>query len=800
MIRKLLIIILILTIPIAVWSQTVRGHVANSDDPRILFVSPAGAALLPSAQIVTGYEMLYTGLGLKNGFAAFSSPHQRFGAFSVIGQYFLSDIYRTGNFNIGYGRALLDRRFCLGLELGVISFSYNSDNFRLNDLNDPVFRNGASKTTLDLGVSVLANPIDPVFLGMSLRHLNQPNISLIGDNVRMPIKFQAGVMLRSAILDPSFDFEYYDGRSTINFAMERWFFDHKFLLRTNYYHFNLGGTVGFVVPVNKNYLRFEYEYRYPLSEISDISNASHLFIIAFGFLKEATSFEISVFPKEQEILAGKDATLRVNISRTGQFNSPIDLMLLSPNNIVPTSVVPQRLKSEKSATFVIRTSKQTPPKDYHFNIIARSGGKEEIVPIRIAVKSAMQAGEKGKPGEKQASILVADVRASVDRLIITETTKIRSRDPLLPYIFFEENQHTLNKDRYHILNPKREPVTKFSFSPEKLFDIPTKYQNTLNVIAKRLRDNPHMEIMVRGYNSDWGIEKGNIELSQRRAESVRDYLVSNCGVRSWQIKAEAFHLPPDPASNFDPRGREENQRAEISCPVSSQPILDPIVTETSEIATSDDSCRFEIINFQAGAGLSKWKLVISEVQGDTFKLIEGNDLLKKVLTWDWKNDAGQSVAVGRSYRYKLLLQDKNGQIFETNWKTIQVEKVSAVEREYIQKNIEKTRLILFKYDRADMDLTSKSLREELALNAQKLKSNFAATLLIQGHTDVIGDPDYNSRLSARRADSVARYFIDRGISRSRITFEGFGMSNPLMENVLPEGRMMNRRVEIYILY
>jgi outer membrane protein OmpA-like peptidoglycan-associated protein len=606
--------------------------------------------------------------------------------------------------------------------------------------------------------------------------------------------------LRSAILNPSFDFEYYDNVSAINIGLARWFFNNKFLLRTSYYNFNLGAAIGFIVPINQNSLRIEYEYRYPLSEISDISSASHQFLIAFGFLKKESSFEISVFPKDQEIFAGQDATLRVNISRTGQFNTPIDLKLLSPENIVPTSVVPQRLKTENTATFVIRTSKQTQPKNYYFNIVAHVGGKEKIVAIRVAVKNTMQAGEKEKPNYKQASALEADVRASVDRLLIKETTKIRSRDPLLPYIFFEENQHALNKERYNILNPTREPVTKFNFSPERLLDIPTKYQNTLNVIAKRLWDNPHMEIIVRGYNSNWGAEKGNIELSQRRAESVRDYLVNNCGVRSWQIKTEAFYLPPDPASNLDPRGREENQRVEISCPVSSQPILDPIVTETSEIATSDDICRFEISNFQAGAGLRNWKLVISEAPGDTFKLIEGNKLLHKVLPWDWKNDAGQSVAVGKTYRYKLLLQDENEQTFETNWKTIQVEKVSAIEREYIQKNIEKTRLILFKYDRADMDLTSKSLREELALNAQKLKSNSAATLLIQGHTDVIGDPDYNARLSVRRADSVARYFIDRGISRSRITFEGFGMNNPLMENVLPEGRMMNRRVEIYILY
>jgi outer membrane protein OmpA-like peptidoglycan-associated protein len=505
-----------------------------------------------------------------------------------------------------------------------------------------------------------------------------------------------------------------------------------------------------------------------------------------------------VHPGDQSIFAGESATYRVTISRIGRFNSPIDLMLISPENDFPTSAVPQRLKTEQTSVFVIRTSEQTQPKSYHFNIFARAHGNEKIVPISLEVKSKNHIKEKEKePGQ---FALAAEVRSSVDRLVIKETTKIRSRDPLLPYIFFEENQDILDEERYNILNPDQKRVTRFTFLPEKLLNIPSKYKNTLNVIAKRLWDNPQMEIIVRGYNSDWGVEKGSIELSRRRAEAVRNYLVNNCGVGSGQVKIEAHHLPPDPASNLDPRGREENQRVEISCPISSQPILDPIVTETSEIATSDDMCRFKISNFAAGSGLKSWKLVIMESVADTFKVFDGKVLPENDVIWDWKNDEGQSVSIGKTYRYLLHLQDKNDQTFATSWKAIQVEKVSAIEREYLQKNIEKTRLILFKYDRADMDLTSKSLREELDLNIQKLKSNSGATLLIQGHTDVIGGVDYNTKLSLRRAESVARYFTDRRILRSRVSFEGFGMEKPLMTNNLPEGRMMNRRVEIYILY
>ena len=182
------------------------------------------------------------------------------------------------------------------------------------------------------------------------------------------------------------------------------------------------------------------------------------------------------------------------------------------------------------------------------------------------------------------------------------------------------------------------------------------------------------------------------------------------------------------------------------------------------------------------------------------QVFEGKNLIQSAITWDWKNDIGQSVSIGKDYRYQLTLWDNVDQNYSTEWKEIHVESTSEIAREYIQKNIEKTRLILFKYDRSDMDLSFRSLREELDLNVGKLRNNPNATLLIQGHTDVIGDPDYNQRLSLRRAESVARYFMERGIAKPRITYQGFGMSKPLIDNNLPEGRMMNRRVEIFIVY
>jgi len=73
---------------------------------------------------------------------------------------------------------------------------------------------------------------------------------------------------------------------------------------------------------------------------------------------------------------------------------------------------------------------------------------------------------------------------------------------------------------------------------------------------------------------------------------------------------------------------------------------------------------------------------------------------------------------------------------------------------------------------------------------------------LTGHTDAIGDDEYNIILSKRRAESVARYLIDHEIDSSRIVTRGIGEAEPLAINKYedgsdsPEGRRLNRHVSI----
>ena len=69
---------------------------------------------------------------------------------------------------------------------------------------------------------------------------------------------------------------------------------------------------------------------------------------------------------------------------------------------------------------------------------------------------------------------------------------------------------------------------------------------------------------------------------------------------------------------------------------------------------------------------------------------------------------------------------------------------------------------------------------------------------IIGHTDSVGNDDYNQRLSERRAESVAGFLMNNGVRAGRLHTEGRGEREPRATNATEAGRQLNRRVEIFI--
>ena len=104
--------------------------------------------------------------------------------------------------------------------------------------------------------------------------------------------------------------------------------------------------------------------------------------------------------------------------------------------------------------------------------------------------------------------------------------------------------------------------------------------------------------------------------------------------------------------------------------------------------------------------------------------------------------------------------------------------------------------ILFKRGTAELaEENSLSLVNSLA---GFLRENPGVRILLEGHTDNLGNAQLNKDLSLQRASTIRRLLVDQGIAFERIRIAGWGGTKPIASNQSEEGRMQNRRVEMVI--
>ena len=84
--------------------------------------------------------------------------------------------------------------------------------------------------------------------------------------------------------------------------------------------------------------------------------------------------------------------------------------------------------------------------------------------------------------------------------------------------------------------------------------------------------------------------------------------------------------------------------------------------------------------------------------------------------------------------------------------------------------------------------------------AKVLNNNRSYKLHLDGHTDNVGDDQFNMDLSQRRSASVKAYLASKGVSYDHIFTDGFGETKPVSTNDSDQGRHKNRRVEMTIIY
>jgi OmpA-OmpF porin, OOP family len=163
------------------------------------------------------------------------------------------------------------------------------------------------------------------------------------------------------------------------------------------------------------------------------------------------------------------------------------------------------------------------------------------------------------------------------------------------------------------------------------------------------------------------------------------------------------------------------------------------------------------------------------------------------------NDSTFSFPIFGTARYQITAEAKG-----YNPRTVIVDPKDIPDSKRLNRDIKLTptgetiRLdhLIFPQGKSNIDPESFQELDEIA---QMLKENEKMVIQLEGHTDNVGSSTANLKLSEARVEAVKKYLVKHGVSKNRVKTKAFGGSQPLRNEMTPESRALNRRVEMRIL-
>jgi len=355
--------------------------------------------------------------------------------------------------------------------------------------------------------------------------------------------------------------------------------------------------------------------------------------------------------------------------------------------------------------------------------------------------------------------------------------------PLLGYVFFEEGAADI-PSRYNLLSP--DSVRSFSIQDlRKSNDLET-YYNVLNIVGDRMRANPEITIVVTGNNSNEGIEKGNLELSKNRAQSVYEYLSKTWYIDPDRISVRSRNLPSDASRTDTLPGHEENRRVEITS--SSDIISQPVMTNDTIRQLTKTSFVFKV-DVQTDIGVRNWKLTAKQGAKILFEK-SGEGVLPDQIIWDPEVE-GSRPSDAQTIFCTLEAWDNLGNYDVSDRRSISIEQLT-VNRKRLERRRDKEYeyygLILFDYGK-----TSLNSKHRKTVDFVKSRIQPQDTVTVFGYSDSMGDEATNKRIAEKRAKSVSRR-----LRHPKTSIFGIGEEDLIFDNSLPEGRFYCRTVRISV--
>lgn len=462
--------------------------------------------------------------------------------------------------------------------------------------------------------------------------------------------------------------------------------------------------------------------------------------------------------------------------------------------------------------------------------------------LKLGVSWYFSRGKRSKICEPMISIKEVIKEIPVEKIIVdtvyidkvVEKAIIKRESFVLEKVRFRFNEDVLTKEAEIILDNVAEVMNKY---PDQKFEI-------------------------TGHTDSIGDDFYNLDLSKRRANSVKNYLI-NKGVDESRLFTSGCGERKPVADNDTEMGRAINRRIEFSiydgtnnkCPENELPedtqrknlekavisgeqyILEgvhfkfdsdkltsyseEILTRAAEVLNKFPKTNIEIQGHTDSLGNYLYNQFLSERRAMSVKnfLISKGVSSERLTTFGYGEDKpiddngteyGKArnrriefriISDGKADQIKIIPSDKvyERDLLKENEKILNEFKID--EERKIAESIVKGENLVFTNVRFEFD------SDELTEDSKEILDNVVNVLNkltdikleIQGHTDSKGNDNYNLKLSERRAKSVKNYLVSKGIDEFRFSTIGKGETQPIADNNSDEGRALNRRIEFIIV-
>ena len=451
----------------------------------------------------------------------------------------------------------------------------------------------------------------------------------------------------------------------------------------------------------------------------------------------------------------------------------------------------------------------TPFAQFHLgfqNLMENPGASDESNTIRDFSVNTIRVGLQLKFGARPASPVIAegpdgqplvyDFRVDAP-IVIAESRRVEETFPLRNYIFFDQGSTEISS-RYKKLSRSEAA----SFREEQLLNLDDKpgpgevqrsqrqmevYYNALNIFGDRMRRNPSARITLTG------AANGDGEKGKEMAENVKNYLVSSFGIDAERISTKGEKMPPNRSGSGGSSGDDrrmidaENRRVELDAEPTSIMLPVEIITLEEEPIGND-----VIFRLNADDNVESVSITITERDGGTRTL--GPYSGDQDVRIDARDLLGKTNRDGR-YRAKTTYMLKDGGTYESESREFRLVRADPDEE---QRGVRYS--ILFEFDKSKTIATYEQfLRETVAPAIPN-----GSTVIIHGHTDIIGKPEHNDKLSDDRVDEARRILTDALTQLGRkVTFDSYGFGEDEKRspfgNAQPEQRYYNRIVVVEIV-